>query len=74
MNSYTALNLDWRKPRRATHPDANFISVIELDPMVDLFSNVFPRDMRNGEVGLLPNGQIPGLEFYEGSEPSPKSN
>ena len=57
-----------------THPDANFISVIELDPMVDLFSNVFPRDMRNGEVGLLPNGQIPGLEFYEGSEPNPKSN
>src|SRR5664279_6718 len=56
-----------------THPDANFISVIELDPMVDLFSNVFPRDMRNGEVGLLPNGQIPGLEFYEGSEPNPKS-
>jgi hypothetical protein len=32
------------------------------------------RATYNGEVGLMPNGQIPGLEFYEGSEPIPKSN
>jgi hypothetical protein len=57
-----------------THPDANFLSVMQLDSMVDLFSNVFPQEMRDGEVGLMPNGQIPGLEFYEGSEPSPKRN
>jgi hypothetical protein len=43
------------------HPDTNFLFVAEFDPMVDLSSNVFLKDIRDGEVGLLPNGQIPGL-------------
>jgi hypothetical protein len=55
-------------------PDANFMSVMALDSMVDLFSNVFPQDIRNGEVGLLPNGQIPGLDYYAPRQPEPGTN
>ncbi len=55
-------------------PDAHLISVVALEPMVDLFSNVFPQDIRNGEMGLLPNGQIPGLELFRGDEPRPRHN
>lgn len=55
-------------------PDAHLISVLALEPMVDLFSNVFPQDVRNGEIGLLPNGQIPGLELFRGEEPRPGHN
>jgi hypothetical protein len=55
-------------------PDSNFISITALDPMVDLFTNVFPHDIRDGEAGLLPNGQIPGLEFFMEREPSPTRN
>jgi hypothetical protein len=56
------------------HPDDNFISVVALDPMADVFCNVFPREMRNGELGLVPNGQIPDLELYGSPEPDPGSN
>jgi hypothetical protein len=56
------------------HPDANFMSVMGLDSMVDLFSNVYPQDIRNGEVGLLPNGQIPGLDYYVPRQPEPGAN
>jgi hypothetical protein len=55
-------------------PDAHLISVIALEPMVDLFSNVFPQEIRSGEIGLIPNGQIPGLELFRGSEPRTKEN
>lgn len=61
---------------RALHgnPDLHLLSVRALEPMVDLFSNVFPQDVRSGEIGLLPNGQIPGLELFLGEEPRPKDN
>lgn len=61
---------------RALHgdPDVHLLSVRALEPMVDLFSNVFPQDVRSGEIGLLPNGQIPGLEMFLGEEPRPKDN
>jgi hypothetical protein len=61
---------------RALHgdPDIHLLSVRALEPMVDLFSNVFPQDVRSGEIGLLPNGQIPGLEMFLGDEPRPKDN
>ncbi len=49
-------------------PDAHLISVLALEPMVDVFTNVFPQDIRNGEIGLLPNGQIPGLDLFRGEE------
>lgn len=55
-------------------PDVHLISVLSLEPMVDLFSNVFPRDVRKGEIGLLPNGQIPGLEMFVGDEPRSGDN
>ena len=55
-------------------PDLHLLSVRALEPMVDLFSNVFPQDVRSGEIGLLPNGQIPGLGMFVGEEPRPKDN
>lgn len=56
------------------NPDAHLISALALEPMVDLFLNVFPVEIRSGEIGLLPNGQIPGLELFLGDEPRPKHN
>lgn len=53
-------------------PDEHLMSVLSLEPMVDLFSNIFPQEIRSGEIGLLPNGQIPGLELFTGEEPRPK--
>ncbi len=47
-----------------THHEANFATIVALEPMVDIFTNIFPRDMRDGEVGLLPNAQIPNLELF----------
>jgi hypothetical protein len=55
-------------------PDANFLMITALEPMVDLFSNVFARDLRDGEVGFLPNSQIPGLERFSEPEPPPRTN
>jgi len=55
-------------------PDALLISTIAFEPTVDLFSNVFPQEIRNGEIGLLPNGEIPGLELFRGQEPKPRNN
>jgi hypothetical protein len=55
-------------------PDAHLISVLSLEPMVDLFTNVFAWDIRNGEIGLLPNGQIPGLDLFRGEEPRTGDN
>jgi len=55
-------------------PDAHLVSVSLLEPMVDIFRNVFPQDIRSGELGLLPNGQIPNLEMFLGHEPLPDEN
>jgi len=54
------------------HPDYNFESITLLEPMVDLFRDIFPREVRDGEVGLLPNGQIPRLELFTESDFEPK--
>ena len=55
-------------------PDALLIATIAFEPMVDLFSNVFEQGIRNGEIGLIPNGEVPGLELFRGQEPKPKHN
>lgn len=56
------------------HPDTNFISMIALDFMVDLSLNVFSRDVRGGEIGFVPNSQIPGLNLYADSAPNSRGN
>ena len=50
-------------------PDALFISAQHFEPPVDLFRNVFTQEFRNGEPGLLPNGDLPLLEQYRDPEP-----
>ena len=55
-------------------PDTLLISTIAFEPMVDLFGNVFEQGIRNGEIGLLPNSQVPGLELFRGEEPRPRHN
>ncbi len=57
-----------------SHHEENFASIVALEPMVDIFSNVFPQDMRDGEVGLLPNGQIPNLHRFTEIELEPRTN
>lgn len=56
------------------HQETNFATIVALEPMVDICSNIFPQDMRAGEVGLLPNGQIPHLERFTESELEPRTN
>jgi hypothetical protein len=55
-------------------PAVNFFSIVALEPMVDLFSNVFEREIRDGEVGLLPNAQIPSLELFTEQDPELRFN
>jgi hypothetical protein len=52
----------------------NLMSIIPLEPMIDLFSNVFPIEIRNDELGIVPNGQIPGLDKFRVVLPSPRQN
>ena len=54
--------------------EANFATIVALEPMVDIFFNIFPQDMRDGEVGLLPNGQIPHLNRFTETELEPRTN
>lgn len=55
-------------------PDEIFESVCNVDAMVDLFSNVFTHQMRDGEVGLVLNSRIPGFEMSSGPQSQPRSN
>jgi hypothetical protein len=57
-----------------SHHEENFASIVALEPMVDIFLNVFPQDMRDGEIGLLPNGQIPNLNRFAEIESEPRTN
>ena len=56
------------------NPDLHFLSILTLESMVDLFTNIFPRDIRDGELGLLPNSQIPSLELFLDGEPERRDN
>jgi hypothetical protein len=56
------------------HPDDLFLSILELESAVDVFRNVFPQDVRDGEVGLLPNSMIPGLHEFLERGPGPGAN
>lgn len=48
------------------HPDDIFLSILQLEPAVDIVRNVFQIEVRDGEIGLLPNAMIPRLhEFLE---------
>jgi len=39
-----------------------FASIALVEPPIDMTTNVFPQDMRHGEIGFIPNGQIPNLQ------------
>jgi hypothetical protein len=56
------------------HPDDLFLSILELESAVDVFRNVFQQDVRDGEVGLLPNSMIPGLHEFLELGPQPRVN
>jgi hypothetical protein len=58
---------------RSQHEE-NFATIVALEPLVDIFFNIFPQDMRDGEVGLLPNGQIPNLHRFTETESEPRTN
>lgn len=51
-----------------THPDTNFASILPLESPVDLMHNVFPRIIRDGEVGFNPNAEIPNLGDFAATE------
>ena len=52
-----------------------FPTIVILEPQVDMFLHVFPQDMRDGEIGFLPNGEIPGLDpFRREEKPEPRNN
>jgi hypothetical protein len=50
-------------------PELSFASIVALEPLVDMFLSVFPQDMRRGEIGYLPNGQIPNLDLFAEDAP-----
>jgi hypothetical protein len=54
--------------------ESNFASIVALEPPVDLFTNIFPTAMRYGEVGFLPNGEIPSLSNFLETELGPRKN
>ncbi len=56
------------------HPDDLFISILGLESAIDLFGNVFQQDVRDGEIGLLPNSMIPGLHAFLEQGPPPRVN
>jgi hypothetical protein len=56
------------------NPDVLFISAQHFESPVDLFTNVFRQEFRNSEPGLLPNGELPGLELHQDPEPNLRGN
>jgi len=55
-------------------PEGNFASIVVFEPLVDLFLHVFPQDMSAGEIGFLPNGQIPYLDRFREEQGEPHTN
>jgi len=55
-------------------PETSFASIVALEPLVNMFINIFSQDMREGEIGFLPNGEIPFLEHFREAMAPPRTN
>jgi hypothetical protein len=62
---------DWQV---RSHREENFAFSVALETLVDIFFNIFHRDMRDGEVGLLPIGDFPHLHRFTETQARPQND